>query len=244
MRNFFPYKLKNNLFTFHSDDINHIVNVIKLQENEKIICNYENKKYLCFIKSLNPLNVEILEELNNINEFTNINITLFQAIIKPKHMEWIIAKTTELQLNDFYPIMLERSQSNNIIKYDRMQAIAKNAAKQSNRNNIPTIHSIINFDIFLNIINNYDLILVPYESEKEIVLGEVLEKQLPKTNICILIGPEGGFSQKEILNLKKINNVEFVCLSKTILRSETASFYTLSVLLDFLMRKINNEKNK
>lgn len=239
MKNFFPYKLKNNFFFFCQDDENHIKNVVRLKLGEKIICNYDNKKYLCSINSLEPLNAIIHNLLPISYEFNNITIDLYQAIIKPKYMEWIISKCTEMQINNFYPTFLKRSQINNSINHSRMKAIAESAAKQSNRTIIPNINEQINFEQLIKMIPYYDLIVLPYENEKQLNLGQMLEEEIKQNTkkIGILVGPEGGFSIDEINKLKEFNNVKLVSLSKTILRSDTASFYTISILVDFLIRK-------
>lgn len=238
MKHFFPLKQKNNLFIFCDDDVNHMVNVLRFQVNQKIICHFENNQYLCSINSINPFNAKIIEQILENNELKNIEISLFQSIIKPKHIEWILSKSTEIHLNNFYPILLERSQTNNIIKYERMNSIIQNASKQSRRMNLPLLKPQISFLEFINLISDFDLVIVPYEMESNFILGEVLNQQLNNVSkVAILVGPEGGFSQTEINKLKNYNNVKFVKLTKSILRSETASFYTLSVLVDFLLIK-------
>lgn len=241
MRHFFIKTSKHNQFYFFDDDLHHLKNVLKVKLGENIVCVYEDKKYLCKICQLNPIAATIVAPIEIDNEFKTIELNLFQAIIKPKHFEWIVAKSSELQLNNFYPTIFSRSQHHIIPKLDRMNNIAYGAAKQSGRSKLCNFFEPINFNTLLNNISNLDYVIVPYEDKQGEILGNCLQtinfncKQL--TKIGVVIGPEGGFSEEEIIKLKSLPNTRIVSLSKTILRSETAALYCLAVIIDNLLTK-------
>lgn len=238
MQKVFASRLKDTTFSFFKDDEKHLKQVLRIKLNDQLICIFEQKKYLTKIVNLEPLLAEICEIITNETEFQGLDLVLFQAVIKPKHMEWILAKATELQVTKIVPILFNRSQTNNLIKLERMENIVYSAAKQSNRNIVPEVQSVIPFKEMLSHIESFDLVIVPYENEEGHYLGEVLrELKITKTleSIGIIVGPEGGFSEQEIIELKKRDNVYLVGLSKTILRSDTASFYSLSVIIDWLV---------
>lgn len=238
MQKVFASRLKNDTFSFYEDDVCHLLTVLKIKLNEQIICIYEAKKYLCEIVSLNPLLAQIKQELSENNEFEYIKLSLFQAVIKPKHMEWILAKATELGINNIYSVNCERSQANNVLKQNRMEMIVQTAAKQSSRNVIPLVTEAIDFNDLKSKLVACDLLLVPFEKRENQNLGLVLEQlDLIPNHIGILVGPEGGFSQAEIDWLKNQANVKLVSLTKTILRSDTASFYTTSIVVDELLKR-------
>lgn len=246
MKNFFPTKLKINQFSFSDIDTKHLKQVLRVKLNTTITCVYLDHKYLCTITSLDPLIATINEELFvNDFELKKHQLTLFQAVIKPKHFEWILSKANELNLSEFYPTIFARSQGNLKFKHDRLTSITESAAKQSGRVKLCSIHETINFSTMLELIVNYDLVLVPYETKENILLGDYLNKvSLDRIlKVAIIVGPEGGFSSQEIEELQNYKNVQLVTLTKTVLRSETASLYTLAVLIDKILISEKGEDN-
>ena len=117
-------------------------------------------------------------------------------------------------------------------KIDRWQRIAEVAAKQSKRDLIPQIKSLTTIKEICKNVANYDIILVGYEKENKTTLKEVLKKlrNINKSNIAIIIGPEGGIESKEITSLEQIG-AKCVSLGKRILRTETAGLVMLSNIL-------------
>lgn len=183
------------------EDFNHIKNVLRLKINEKIkICDIDTKKnYICNIDNILKDNVicSIIEEIEN-NTESNVYINIFQGIPKGDKMEWIIEKCTEIGVSEFTPVKMERC----VVKIDnekvkenklvRWQKIAKSAAMQSERNIIPKVKNIINFNEISNMIKDYDIILVAYENENQNTIKNELRKINNKQNkIAIIIGPEG-----------------------------------------------------
>ena len=152
-------------------------------------------------------------------------------------MELIIQKCTELGVKEITPVQMERS----IVKLDeksankkieRWQKIAEAAAKQSKRDGIFKINNIINIKNICNMVENYDIVLVPYENEEKLSLKEVLKTFNNSQNlkIAIVIGPEGGFEEKEIEILKQ-NNGKIITLGKRILRTETVAIAMSSIIM-------------
>lgn len=106
-------------------------------------------------------------------------------------------------------------------KIERWQKIAEVAAKQSMRDIIPEIGNIVKLKDITK--QDYDVVLVAYENEEKNMLKQELKKLQGKDSykIAIVIGPEGGISEKEIEILKNMGT-SFVSLGKRILRTETA----------------------
>lgn len=106
-------------------------------------------------------------------------------------------------------------------KIERWQKIAEVAAKQSMRDIIPEIVNIVKLKDITK--QDYDVVLVAYENEEKNMLKQELKKLQGKDRykIAIVIGPEGGISEKEIEILKNMGT-SFVSLGKRILRTETA----------------------
>ena len=172
-------------------------------------------------------------------EFENHNIILYQAVIKPKHQEWILAKATELGISQIALVIFSRSQPKNIILDNRIQNIILSSAKQSGRQKLPIFSGNKKFNDLLTEFSQLDCLIVPYENEDKALLANEIETIdfTNLKNIGLLVGPEGGFTNQEIDIIKMMTNVKLVQLTKTILRSDTASFFTLSILINHLFKK-------
>ena len=162
-------------------------------------------------------------------------------------MEYIIQKCTELGIKEFTPLELKRSivkidSKNEEKKLKRWQSIAEVAAKQSKRNFIPKVNKIYNIKNIYEIIKNYDIVLVPYENEETNSLKKEISN-IKKNNIkiAVIIGPEGGFEENEILELKKLN-AKIISLGKRILRTETVSIVISSILM-YCLGDLGGENN-
>lgn len=228
-------QIKNNKIEIIGEDVNHIINVLRMRNGEILkVCNRDTgENYLVKIINAqsNSIICDIQEKINATAE-SNINITLYQGLPKFEKMELIIQKNTEVGVNEIVPVVMERTvvkldekQSNK--KLERWQKIAEIASKQSQRDRIPKVDNIIKMKFMYEKLNleEYDAILVAYENEKKTLLKEELKKlQKAEQNeykIAIIIGPEGGIAEGEIEMLQKIG-AKCVSLGKRILRTETA----------------------
>lgn len=223
------------------EDVNHIKNVLRLQKGEAIqVCDIDTtKSYVTKIMELNNDNVlvEVLKECSKSTE-TNISVHIFQGLPKQEKMEVIIQKATEIGVNDITPVKMERcvvklDDKTALKKQERWQKIAEVAAKQSKRDKIPKVHSLVSLKNIYEKLEKYDIVIVAYEEESKTtikqVLKEVHEKQIQK--IAILIGPEGGIAKEEIEFLEAMPNTKVVTLGKRILRTETAPIVLSSVIM-------------
>ena len=232
-------QINENIVSITGTDVNHIANVLRLKVDDEIqVCNEDKSiNYNTKIIEINKdfVKCNILETKES-NAEANVHINILQGLPKAEKMELIIQKCTELGVKEITPVEMERC----IVKLDgkaeskkreRWQKIAEVAAKQSGRDKIPNINSVINIKNVCNILENYDIVLVPYENERNVTLKEVLAK-LPKKDlkIAIIIGPEGGFEEKEIKMLEE-QNCKIVTLGNRILRTETVAIAMTSVIL-------------
>lgn len=225
------------------NDVNHIKNVLREKVGNKLtICNtFDMKDYLCEITKLDEEYVEcqIKEELEN-NVESNIKVTIMQGLPKADKMELIIQKSVELGVFDITPIEMKRcvvklNEKDKLKKIERWQKISEVAAKQCERNIIPTINSIINIKNVCNLLNEYDIVLIAYENEKETTLKQMLNEIKSDYSgkiikIAIIIGPEGGIAPEEVEILQE-NGAKSITLGKRILRTETVALNVLSVIM-------------
>lgn len=241
-------QIKNNIITISKEDINHIKNVLRLNENEKIeVCEKNNgNSYICVIKNIqkDKIEVEILEK-NIESKEANIYINIFQGIPKSEKMDLIIQKATELGVKEITPVIMERcivkiDNKNFKNKIERWRKIALISSKQCKRDIVPKVNDIINIKNICNFIKNYDILLLAYENEKINTLkmelkkfkNQIKDKNINKKEIKIgvIIGPEGGIDKSEEELLKTLDIIP-ITLGKRILRTETTSIILTSIIM-------------
>ncbi|MCY6371821.1 16S rRNA (uracil(1498)-N(3))-methyltransferase [Clostridium ganghwense] len=241
MHKFFVHqnKIFDNKALIEGEDVKHIYKVLRLKEGEKVNINDCNgKEYLGRIKSVNKVKVEVelLEQLE-VNNESPIDVYLYQGFPKGSKMDLITQKCTELGIKDIIPVITSRVLSSmgevrrDSKKIERWNRIAFEACKQSKRSLIPEVKDIIDFNELMNQLEEMDLIVVPYENADNYGVKSMiknLDRDIKK--IAIIIGPEGGFEEEEIAALKEIN-AHIVTLGPRILRTETAGFTCLSLLM-------------
>lgn len=220
------------------EDVNHIKNVLRCKIGEQIeICSKQtNKAYLCEVSNIKEcIETKILQELEN-NKEANLHINIVQGLPKSDKMELIIQKGTELGVKEFTPLALKRC----VVKIDskdeekkilRWQKQAEVAAKQCGRDVIPKVNKIHNINTILDLLKEYDLVLVAYENEDKNTLKNELEKvKNSNAKIAIIIGPEGGLEETEVSKLKE-NGAKIITLGNRILRTETVAMAVTSILM-------------
>ena len=235
--------IQNQQIEIKGKDVNHIKNVLRKKAGDEIIlCNIDTAKdYRCKITQIEEdvILTNITEELDT-NTEAKVEVSIYQGLPKADKMELVIQKAVELGVHDITPIemkycVVKLDDKDKRKKQERWQKIAEVAAKQSGRNQIPTINDIISVKNICNLCPKYDIVLVAYEKEEKNKLKQELEKLKTKENnenlkIAIVIGPEGGIDEAEIELLRK-NGAKVVTLGKRILRTETVALQMLSVIM-------------
>ena len=225
------YFIKNKDMLLEETDIRHIKKVMRMNINDKIEVVYNNKLHICEITSLEPFNIKVIEELDE-NKKTRIELTVAVALVKEQKMDLILQKLTELGVSKIIPVSMERS----IVKLDkerfnkkklRWESICKEASEQSKRTNIPIIEDIKSIKDLTK--EDADLKLVASTKEKEKLLNYYLQSIEDCAKIIMVIGPEGGISDREedILVSNGYNRVSF---GNLIFRVETATIYVASII--------------
>lgn len=220
------------------DDVKHIRDVLRYNVEDLLdICDENGIRYHTKIINFEKSNIDL--EILEVSDYTtepSINVTLFQGMPKADKLEMIIQKCTELGVSEIVPVITDRvivklDEKNIDKKLERWNKIALEAGKQSGRQKIPVVQKPTKLKNLIENISKYDILILPYECEKEITLKSVLRNLDGKSeNVAIMIGPEGGFSEEEI-SLLDLENVKRVTLGPRILRTETAGVATLSMVL-------------
>ena len=237
MQRYFARK-EGNKIILEDGDVHHLLHVMRVKTGEEIEAVADNKLYNAIVKSLSPLVIETNYEIPLDSEL-NKEVTLFFALAKGDKIDFVVQKATELGASRIVLIKTER----NVVKFDdknlkhkleRFRKIAKEASEQSHRLKVPEIVGVVDIN---NIPDEFlaDINLLAYEKEAGSTSSFFEQVSKDKT-ISVMIGPEGGFSEKEVDVLQK-RGFRLISLGKRILRTETAAVYALSVI-GFLLEKL------
>ena len=216
-------------------DANHIARVLRFRVGETVtVCDMQRREYLCELLQVTPELVvaQILSSQENDTEPTYRAI-LYQALPKGDKMDTLIQKAVECGVSEIVPFASEHcvvklDAAGGKKKQERWQKIAESAAKQSGRGTVPAVREPIPYAQAVTETSQAQVGFLCYEGERSLALGQLLPDQAEQ--IAFLIGPEGGFSQKEVALAKELG-VPSVGLGKRILRTETASSFVLSSLV-------------
>lgn len=184
---------------------------------------------------------EVLEKFS-CNTESPLNIILIQALLKGEKMDVVIQKTTELGVKEIIPVITERSQLRETRKVARWRKIAEEASRQSGRSVIPIIHEPMYFnDCLLSLVTRHSSLplngLIFYEEGGMKLSKAVSSPQTPNSELIVVIGPEGGFTKKEIM-LAEEKGLIVASLGKRILRAETAAISAVTIV-QFLLGDID-----
>ncbi|OGW50334.1 MAG: hypothetical protein A2Z50_01110 [Nitrospirae bacterium RBG_19FT_COMBO_42_15] len=224
----------DNQISISNTALRHITKVLRIGVGDKIwIADERKKRYLIELTDVNHKKAQgKILETKEAAEPPAIEIILLQSILKGEKMDMLIQKATELGVSKILPLISERT----IIKVKspgkekRWQSIAKEASQQSGRWEVPEFAPVTCFEDVFEKIGVIDFGLILWEGEQENRLKDVLERYPDSIKkICVFIGPEGGFTEKEI-GLAKEKGFISVSMGDLILRAETAAITIIGIL--------------
>lgn len=161
------------------------------------------------------------------------SITLVQVLPKAEKLEFVLQKGTELGAHAFYPALSERT----VLKLDgakaearraRWQRIVQEAARQSGRTDVPTVHAVRGLLEAVRALPPLTRVLVLDEEEKRTSLRRAASEDVGAP-LALVVGPEGGLARTEVEALQALGGVA-VSLGPLVLRTETAALAALAVL--------------
>ncbi|MDD6302825.1 MAG: RsmE family RNA methyltransferase [Bacillales bacterium] len=238
MQRYFVNEIKDNYVILDKEQAHHIVNVMRMKIGDYISCVFQKSVYLCKINSINPLKVEIEEDLRENHELNNPIILLY-CLPKGEKLELVIQKATEIGVSEIILIQSERciakiNKENKDKKLARFNKIALEASEQSKRNIVPLINKVIDYKQIKDY--KFDHMFIAYENEKQNFFKEQLMKVKENESVAVLVGSEGGFSKQEVEYACSLG-YQSISLGKRILRSETAAIFSLSCISFMLERE-------
>ena len=225
IRLFFPKSLSLNLTDKLDKSQSHYVSkVMRIKENEVFsLFNSSGEweaKIIRVSKSIVEFNVtKQLRKKENPRE-----LWLAFSPIKSNYFNFMIQKATELGITKFLPIIFDRTIVRKINK-ERLEKVIIEGAEQSNRIQVPNIEDSQNLNNFLDK-NDVDLIFTDLNSNNK----KVDLKKLSNKPTCIVVGPEGDFSESEREEILSYKGVQAIKINENILRSETAVISAISII--------------
>ena len=225
IRLFFSNSITTGMTDMLDKSQSHYLNkVMRVKENE-LFSLFNNKgeweaKILKISKGL--VEFEIIKQLRQKENMKDLWLAF--SPIKSNYQNFMIQKATELGVTKFLPIIFERTIVRSI-NIEKLRKIAIEASEQSNRINIPLIEQTQNLENFLNS-NLVDLIFTDLNSTNK----KIDKSKLTSKPTCIIVGPEGDFSELEREKILTFKGVQTVKINENILRSETAVISAISIV--------------
>ena len=202
----------------------YLVKVMRVKENEVFSLFNKNGEWEAKILGISK-NVVEFKTIKQVRQKENTKeIWLAFSPIKSNYQNFMIQKATELGVTKFLPIIFERTIVRKINK-ERLEKIVIEASEQSNRINVPIIEESQNLNNFLKT-NSIDLIFTDLNSNN----NKIDKSKLTNRPVCIIIGPEGDFSEAEREKILSFSGVQAIKINENILRSETAVISAISII--------------
>ena len=224
IRLFYSKSLSLNLTDKLDKSQSHYVSkVMRLKEKEVFSLFNSSGEWEAKIANINKSIVEFNVTKQLRQKENTIDLWLAFSPIKSNYFNFMIQKATELGVTKFLPIIFERTIVRKINK-ERLEKVIIEAAEQSNRITVPSIEEPQKLKSFLN--NDMDLIFTDLNTTNT----KIDIKKLTTKPTCVIIGPEGDFSEQERDEILKFNGVQPIKINENILRSETAVISALSII--------------
>ena len=211
---------KTTQFTFAKEESKHIVKVLRKNMGDTVfITNGLGWLFTAEVSvpNINKCSVQIIKKELQPQRDYQLHLAVAPTKMNDRY-EWFLEKATEIGIDSITPIICDHSERK-VVKTDRFERILQSAMKQSLICYLPKLNAAIALQDFLNEDLKGDLFIAHCEETDKKSLKQELK---PKTNVTILIGPEGDFSTKEI-KLAINKGFKPVTLGETRLRTETAA---------------------
>jgi len=229
IRLYFPDKIQSDLSSHLSKEQTHYLkDVMRLKIGDKLSIFNTLGEWKAVVESYEKkgAKIKIIEKVRD--KDNEKNIWLAFSPIKQNSLNFVIQKGTELGVQKFIPILSERTVVREI-NAERIKKIIIESSEQSNRISIPEINKLESLKNFLSQFPKNGCLFFCDINSNQNNLKNILEKKFDGP-ICILIGPEGDFSENERRMIIDLNQTHSFSLAKNILKAETAALSAISIV--------------
>ena len=224
IRLFFKENLSDNLNSNLDKSQSHYISkVMRIKEGESFSLFNDSGEWEAKINEIKKgiVNFIVVKKLKNSEN--NSEIWLAFTPIKLNYLNFMIQKATELGVTKFIPILSERTMVRDL-NSERLNKVIIEASEQSNRIKLPKLEKLVKFKDFIKLYKDTDIVFGDLNSTNDQIK---INKDSP---VCILIGPEGDFSENERKEILDLKNVKSLKINKNILRAETAAISIISII--------------
>ena len=233
VRLYFPDKIQSDLSSHLKNEQTHYVkDVMRLKIGDKLSIFNTLGEWNAAIESYekNGTKIKIMEKVRD--KSNEKNIWLAFSPIKQNPLNFVIQKGTELGVQKFIPILSDRTIVREV-NIERIKKIVVEASEQSNRISVPEINKPDSLNFFLSIFPKNGCLIFCDINSNQNNLKNIFEKKVDGP-VCILIGPEGDFSENERKMIIDHNQTYSISLAKNILKSETAALSAITIVNHYL----------
>ena len=202
----------------------YLTKVMRIKENQFFSLFNKNGEWEAKILRISKTIVEFKTTKKIRQKENTKELWLAFSPIKSNYQNFMIQKATELGVTKFLPVIFDRTVVRKI-NTERLKKIVIEASEQSNRLKVPLVEDSQNLKNFLNS-NSMDLIFTDLNSNNK----KIDSSKLSDKPICIIVGPEGDFSEVEREQILNFDGVQALKINDNILRSETAVISTISIV--------------
>ena len=202
----------------------YLTKVMRIKEDEVFSLFNKNGEWEAKILEISKSIVKFKTKKQIRNKEISKELWLAFSPIKSNYQNFMIQKATELGITKFLPIIFDRTVVRKVNK-ERLEKIIIEACEQSNRINIPILENPQNLKNFLKH-DSMSLIFTDLNSSNK----KIDTSKLTKKPTCIIVGPEGDFSEAEREKILRFKDVQTLKINDNILRSETAVISTISIV--------------
>jgi len=198
----FRFKAGDQIIIFDGSGLEYVSEIISLNKKEV------NLKIMSYQKKVMPAK----------------NISLYLSLIKKGNFELAVEKCTEIGVTEIHPIISERSEKKDL-NMERLEKIVKEASEQSGRATLPTVFSIIDLEKAVSQAKAEGKVCAVFHTNSDLSISHkhsLSDEGMYPREVAVFIGPEGGWTEKEMELFKK-NNFQICSLGQNVLRAETAA---------------------
>jgi 16S rRNA (uracil1498-N3)-methyltransferase len=230
-RRFFVDEVRHGAAEIVGEDAHHLTRVLRVEAGQKYEISDNERVFLAEVEEARRSRVlfRILAPVNS--PAAPVRVTLAAALVKFDRFEWIVEKATELGVEAIVPVETDRSEKGLLEasrkRVERWRKIVRESSQQSRRTRLPEIAGpspLRAFDA-----HEHEFRFLLDEEAARPVIDAVPASRAPTDRVCVLVGPEGGWTAAERERL--LPEWTAVSLGPQILRTETAAVAALSIVM-------------
>lgn len=229
-----PGNITNKHFVIKGDEAHHLIRVLRVRIGQEMnLFDGTSKLYAGKVEEIGKDEVSGTIFASRAGFAPKISLTLYQAIPKGERFDWLVEKGAELGVKKIVPLYTERSVSKNVSesKISRWQRLSLAASEQCGRSDVMEVSKPIAFLEAVKTVPENSLAVIPWESESAMTIPAVAQKKGKFSEAHIFVGPEGGFTGREIDSAVS-KGIVTVTLGQRILRAETAGLLAAILVLN------------